>query len=114
MSVPPELMAVLQQAQGGNADAGFPAPEAGFSGMPPEQQGFAPPEAPAETPEDILNQMIELAKKHLTVENDPGQLAKMTKVLDSLMQKLAQEQKEMNDALGGKMSPRLMARSLSG
>ena len=109
--LPPELMAALQQAQGGNADAGFPAPDAYGA---PTDAGYAQPEEPAETPEDILNQMIELAKKHLTVENDPGQLAKMTKVLDSLMQNLAQEQKEMHDALGGKLSPRMMSRGLSG
>jgi len=107
--LPPELMAVLEQAQGGNADAGFPSPDMGYA-PPPEPA----PEPPAQTPEDILNQMIELAKTHLAVETDPGQLAKMTKVLDSLMQNLAQEQKEMHDALGGKMTPRLMARSLSG
>ncbi len=107
MSVPPELMAALQQAQGGPPPDAYGAP-ADATYAPPEQQ------APEQTPEDILNQMIELAKQHLTVETDPGQLAKMTKVLDSLMQNLAQEQKEMHDALGGKVSPRLMARSLGG
>lgn len=114
MSVPPELMAALQQAQGGS-------PDAGYAGLPPEQQGFAglPPDAgPGQsqggspTPEEILNQMVSLCKDYLNAEKDPGQLAKMTAVLDEIMQNLAKEQQEMHAALGGKVSPRLMAQNL--
>ena len=105
--LPPELMAALQGAQSGNADAGFqasdvgPPPDAG-----PDQSQWSP------TPEDILNQMVDLCKAYLNAEKDPGQLAKMTAVLDEIMQNLAKEQQEMHAALGGKVSPRLMAQNI--
>lgn len=96
--LPPDLLAALGGGQ----------PE----GLPPEE-GPEPPDEGGDTV-SILQEMIELAKQYITVEQDQVDKHTMTKVLTTLQQYLADEQKEQDDALAGKVSPRLLRRQPGG
>lgn len=80
-------------------------------GMPPGP----PPEPAAEEPAgdtmSVIRQMIDMAKQYLDVEDDDQEKAQMAGILKTLQDFLAREQKEHDDAMGGKMSPRLIRKS---
>lgn len=57
---------------------------------------------------DILRQMIDLAKNYIDAEQDEDDKLTMTKVLTTLQQYLAAEQKERDDAMQGKASPKML------
>lgn len=97
---PPGLAGML----GGMGGPGGPPPG------PPEPEG---PPAPEST-SDVIKQMVEAALAYLDIETDEQEKAQMAAVLKSLQDFLAREQKEEQDAMGGKMSPRLLSKAYSG
>lgn len=108
--LPPELM-------GGGASP----PDMG-GGLPPGLEGLlggGAPAGPPPAPEggsttDLLEQMIELAKTYIDTDEDEEDKHTMAKVLTILQGYLAEEQKEGREALGGKLSPKIMARAYGG
>ena len=96
--MPPELASLL----------GGAAPPPGM--MPPEQGA---PEG-GESTIDILNQMLDLAKLYMEVDEDEEDKMTMAKVLSILQGYLAAEQRESQDAMQGKLSPKLLAQSYGG
>ena len=76
-----------------------------------EAQG---PEQGGESTIDILNQMLDLAKLYMEVDEDEEDKLTMAKVLQMLQGYLAAEQKEQQDAMQGKISPKLLAQSYAG
>ena len=105
--LPPEL-----------AGGGEMAPPMGGPGLESLMGGGAPPPAPApeggESTTDILERMIEDAKLYIDTDEDEEDKHTMAKVLTILQGYLAEEQKEARDALGGKLSPKIMARAYGG
>lgn len=90
--------------------------------MPPDLMsmmggGEAPPEAPPEESagsEDtltILQRMIEDAQAYIDAEKDPEDRATMSKVLQTLLQYQADEQKEKDSALGTSPAMKHMRRN---
>lgn len=98
--MPPELASLL----------GGAAPPPGDPGMMPPEQG---PEG-GESTIDILNQMLDLAKLYMEVDEDEEDKMTMAKVLTMLQGYLAAEQRESQDAMQGKLSPKLLAQSYGG
>jgi hypothetical protein len=90
-SMPPELLGLLG---GGPAEEELPVDEA------PEE----------EDPVSILQQMIELAMRYQEVEEDPEDRATMAKLLATLRQYEANEQKERDQALGAGPAVKFMRR----
>ena len=101
-SLPPGLQALLS---GGNA-----APP----GQPPPQQAPSAPESPEVARQElqILQQMIDLGNHYQAIQPDAEQRATMAKVLVTLHQYMAQEQKDAQTALGGGPATRVL-RNLS-
>jgi hypothetical protein len=99
--MPPELASLL----------GGAAPPQGDPGMMPPEQGA--PEG-GESTIDILNQMLDLAKLYMEVDEDEEDKMTMAKVLSILQGYLAAEQRESQDAMQGKLSPKLLAQSYGG
>jgi hypothetical protein len=93
-------------------------PEAMMGGAPPMgPPPMGPPPAPeggGESTTDILEQMIELSKLYIETDEDEEDKLTMTKVLQILQKYLADEQKEAQDAMSGKLSPKIMARAYGG
>jgi hypothetical protein len=100
--MPPELASLL---------GGGGAPPPGDPGMMPPEQGA--PEG-GESTIDILNQMLDLAKLYMEVDEDEEDKMTMAKVLSILQGYLAAEQRESQDAMQGKLSPKLLAQSYGG
>jgi hypothetical protein len=91
MSVPPELMAMLQ--------------------------GQAPQAAPQDAPdpaaaEDNLRQAIDLLQKALQAEPDDQDSAALAAIVKQLYSIAVGRQKEQDQALAGKFSPRMMRRGV--
>ena len=103
MSQGPDIGALLAQMQGGQGPAG-PA-------GPPAPEGDLGGEEGGGSTTDILSQMIDLAKEYLDVETDQEDIHTMTGILQKLQQYLASEQKEQDDAMQGKASPKLMRKT---
>jgi hypothetical protein len=101
MSVPPELMALLQ---GGNADAGYPAPDVGYA--PPETQDQG------SSAEELLSQGIEILQAALQAEPDPQDSQAIAEIVKQLYAILGTRQKESDEALQGKMNPRMLRRGV--
>lgn len=78
--------------------------------------GMAPPEeaAPEESTLDILNRMIEDAKLYMEIDPDEEDKLTMAKVLTMLQGYLAAEQKEAQDAMQGKLSPKILSQAYGG
>lgn len=79
-------------------------------GMPADETEQASPRSTSE----ILEEMIESAKEYLNVEQDEEDKLTMTKVLQQLQQYLAKEQSEADGALQGKVSPRMIRKTMGG
>ena len=109
MSVPAGLMEALQQAQGGNADAGF-------AGLPPDQQGYAgsPPDQQAPdsggSADDLLRKGIEYIQAALQAEPDDQDSQALAAIVKELYAIFSDRNKEQDGALAGKFSPRMMRR----
>lgn len=97
--IPPALLAVLAAHQGGAA------------GPPPSSPEPTPdPGENEREPIQILQQMIQLGSRYIQVEPDAEDKATMAKLLATLHQYLAQEQKDAEGALGGGAPTRLLRR----
>lgn len=95
--MPPELASLL---------GGAGAPPPGDPNMMPPQGG--------ESTIDILRQMLDLAKLYMEVDEDEEDKMTMAKVLTMLQGYLAEEQRESQNAMQGKLSPKLLAQSYGG
>jgi hypothetical protein len=105
--IPPALLAVLASHQAG-AQPGSPQP-----GPPPQAQPQGQDQPGGEDerqPIQILQQMIALGNKYIQVEPDAEDRATMAKLLATLHQYLATEQKDAEGALGGGAPTRLLRR----
>lgn len=98
--IPPALLAVLAQHQGGAQPQAAP-PDDSQGGSDDSERG----------PIEILKQMIQLGNQFIQEEPDAADKATMAKLLATLHQYLAQEQKDAEDALGGGAATRLLRRS---
>jgi hypothetical protein len=111
MSVPAGLMEALR-AQGG----GGYAPDAGYAGLPPGQQGYAgtPPDAaPADSggsSDDLLRKGIEYIQAALQAEPDDQDSAALAQIVKELYAIFSDRNKEQDGALAGKFSPRILRR----
>jgi hypothetical protein len=125
MSVPPDLMALLQGGGDPSAAGGAPVdgPQDPAAGAPMDPSQGPPSDQPDPTSSvgpdpqaavDYLKQMIDLAKKYLDVEPDEEDKATMTKVMSQLQQYLAKDQSELDGAMSGSLSPRAMRKAGSG
>ena len=103
--MPPDLMSMLGGGGPQGPPPGPPAPPA--SPASPEGDGGG-------STSDVIKEMISAAMAYLDIEDDEQEKAQMTAVLKSLQDFLAREQKEEQDAMGGKMSPRLLSKAYSG
>lgn len=79
-------------------------------GGEPAPEEAAPAEGGGDTT-SILEQMIQLAKQYLEVEEDPEDQETMSKLLSTLMKYKADEQREKDGLLQGKFTPRAMRRA---
>lgn len=88
---------------GGDPMAGAPA------GPPPQDpQGGAGGGGDVST---MLKDMLDIASGYLDQEQDEQNKLTMQKVTTLLQQVLAAEEKELQDAMGGKMSPKLLSQA---
>lgn len=85
-------------------------PAAGPPGPPPSPEG---PEPAGDTVEAI-RQMIDMGMSYLDSEDDEQEKLQMSKILQMLQDFLAREQKEADEAMQGKMSPRLLRNAYGG
>lgn len=95
----------------------------GFGGMPfgvggpPESIQVSPgggeEEAPS-APADLLRDMLDLAAQYREGEDDDEDLLQIEKVTTLIQQLLANNQKESDQMIQGKMSPRGLRKALSG
>jgi hypothetical protein len=98
--LPPELMALL-----GGAGAG------GDAGMAPE------PEAPADPGADameLIRQALELIRQYAAQEESEQGTLDAEKISTLLQQILAAEEKELDDAMQGKASPKMLRSAYGG
>ena len=87
---------------------------AGGGGTPPGPMGLPPMEEesePAGDTAEIISQIIGLVRQYLDAEDDEIEKKEMTDILAKLQAARAREQKESQDALQGKMSPRLLTKA---
>jgi len=116
------MSSLMDQIQGGPPmGGGMMPPDMGGMGGPPPGGPMGPPPMepgpgaePAGDTADVIRQMIDMAKQYMDVEDDDTEKAQMAAVLKTLTDFLAREQKEQDDAMGGKLSPRLMRQAYSG
>lgn len=125
MSVPPEIMAMLQ---GGGAPAPGPAGPAP-GGLPPEimaalQGGGMEPPGPDESPEGALHagnaapgdpeeayrEALDALEMGMKMDTDEARINSMMKCATAIQGELANGQKGMDAMLGGKMDPAAMRR----
>ena len=101
-------MALLQAAHG---HAGLPAQIGGAqpAQMPPAAQ--LPGAAPSQNDRQIAEQAAQTLLAAAHAAKDPALKASFSQALAALHKYIAQDQKEHQQALQGKMSPRLMARA---
>lgn len=88
--IPPDLAAMLQ---GGGAPA------------PPEQQSSGG------SPSEVLRQILQLCDQYRQVEQDDIDLLEIEKISTQVQNLLANQQKEQDDLLQGKASPRALRRN---
>lgn len=129
MSVPPELMALLQGA--GGAPPGGPPPDAGaMMGGPPAGGAPAPPleEPPPEggpSPmyggggvggdnTDALRAALDALKSYSEGEDDEQNIQTVLKCVTQLQAILANEEKMVDGAMSGNADPRAMRRLAGG
>lgn len=111
MSVPPDMMAALQGAagpQGGDPSMGgapAPAPEA----APAEDGGSLYGQGGGDNVE-ALRAALDALQMYAQEEDDDQNIQVVLKCLTALQAILADEQKMMDGALGGKADPRAMRR----
>lgn len=112
-ALPPELLALLGGG-GGDPTQGAPTPDPTQS-LPPDlgaNDSSSQGDTSSDNPVDLIQQMIDLAKRYIEVEPDEEDKLTMTKnVLASLQQYLAKDQKEGEEMLQGKLSPRAVRRA---
>lgn len=85
--------------------------------MPVDPMGGALPYAGEEggqSSEDFARSMLELINEWRQVESDEQDLLEIEKISTMLQNLLARNAKEAMDAMGGKLSPRLMASAYQG
>lgn len=104
---------------GGGPPPGGPAP----GGVDPLQalgggSGPPPPDQSADTGggdvSSMLKDMLEIARGYIEQEDDEQNKLTMEKITTLIQQVLASEEKELQDAMGGKMSPKLLSRAYAG
>lgn len=87
--------------------------------LPPEMgapPGMAPagPEQEEGDPLDQLREALDLIHAYLATENDEEDKLIGEQITTLMQRLLANNQKMMNDALGGKLSPKLMSQAYGG
>ena len=98
---------------------------AGGGGMPPELAallgggGGAPPAPEAPAPEqgdttDLIRQALELVRQYAQAEESEQNTLDAEKITSLLQGILASEEKELEDAMQGKASPRVLRKAYSG
>lgn len=75
--------------------------------------GQAPEEASAD-PNDLLQQILELAAQYKQVEEDPQDLLTVEKVTTLVQQLIAANQKEADGMMSGKVTPRAIRKATGG
>jgi hypothetical protein len=115
LTIPPELSALLSAhdaATGGppqGQDPGIVGPGAPQDQAPPPQDQGPPPE---EDPVAILDRMIQDAQAFIaTQQTDPVDSHTMSGVLQKLLDYKAKEQKDQENMMQGKVSPKAIARA---
>ena len=95
---------------------GVPPGLEGLLGGPPESIQVSPPEeeGPSGDPAGILRDILDLCREYQNVEQDDEDLLQIEKVTTLLQQLLANNQKEADGMMQGKMSPRGLRKALSG
>lgn len=83
----------------------------GGGGMPPGDPMAGAPPAEEEDVSSMLKEMLEIARGYLDQESDEQNKLTMEQVTTLLQKVLAAEEKELQDALGGKMSPKLLSKA---
>jgi hypothetical protein len=103
MSVPPELMQMLQGAAGGAP------PGAGPEGTPPGAPPGLPPDAGpppdqgggGSQPLDLLKQLVDMIQQYLQAEPDEEDKLEGAKMLQLAQKLLAKDQQDNDAAMGG-------------
>ena len=119
MPIGPNGEALPYPEEMGEAPPGLAGLLGGGMGGPPDQIQVAGP-APAEeeeapsAPSDILRDMLALAQQFRDGEEDDEDLLQIEKVTTLIQQLLANNQKEADGMMQGKMSPRGLRKALSG
>lgn len=118
MSVPPDIMALLQGGGGGAP------PDMGGGGLPPELLAAlgagGEPEAPAGAlhggavadgdPEEEYRQAVELLEAGVKEDVDEARIQTILQCITKIQGELANSQKGQDSMLGGKMDPGAMRR----
>ena len=99
---PPALLQLLLAHAAAQHAAGGPGP----AGLPPDVPGQ--PDTDEHEPIRILQQMIQLAERYMHVEPDREDTATMAKLLATLHQYLAKDQRDAEGALGGGPATRVL------
>lgn len=109
MQVSPD---VLSQLFGG---AGAGAADPSMTGGPPQMGGASDPNAapaqgggPEDEPLALIKQMIDLAQQYIAAEPDAEDKATMAKLVATLHQYQAKDQKDAEAALGGGAATRAL------
>jgi len=97
--------AIMAAISGGGAPAGPPVTAPGGPSEAPEPSGDT---------SDYARQIVELVQQALRVEEDDLEKQKYVKLLQIAQDILATEQKEAQDAMQGKVSPRLLSKAYGG
>lgn len=97
MSAGPDIGQLLAHLQGGGMMGGAPG---GMMGGPPPG-GESPDTGGADKVPALLQQALDALHKAFALETEPIDKAEIAKILTSVQQLFAQEQKEKDQALGG-------------
>lgn len=126
MSIPPELMAALQGGGGpamGGAGPASPIPPdmlaaLGGGGAPPTPEEAPAPEGALHggnvaegDPEEFYRQALDALEMGMKADTDEARIQTMMKCATSIQGELANSQKGLDSALGGKFDPAQMRRS---
>jgi len=93
----------------GGGGGGAPPPGGAPGAPPPAEQDAGGGEV-----SDMLKEMLEIARGYLDQEQDEQNKLTMEQVTTLIQKVLAAEEKELQDAMGGKMSPKLLSRAYAG